>query len=135
MVKEQRRWIRATLWHNSGSNTMVCYHTVMMYYICILDQGDFEDIGRQMPSGAGIDNSVAEGNGAASATRHRGKYRTMHWEQENNSSLLLLQTLECGTKSEMKMTALQLMLECGLNSQNANAMKKVQCIAFGSKKK
>jgi hypothetical protein len=133
--KERQRWIRAALWRSSGSNTIVRYPTVMMYSICILDQGDFEGIGRQMPSGTGIDNSVADGNAAPSAKRRRGKYRATARENDNNSSQLLLQTLEGGTKSETKMTALRLMLEFGSNSQKANAMKEVQRIAFGDKKK
>jgi hypothetical protein len=105
---------------------MVRYPTVMMYSICLLDEGDFEGIGRQMPSGTGIDNSVVDGDGAACAKRRKGKYRATVRENDKNSSQLLLQTLEGGTKSETKMTALRLMLEFGSNSQKANAMKEVQ---------
>jgi hypothetical protein len=86
---------------------MVWYPMVMMHSICLLDEGDFEGIGRQMPSGTGIDNSVMDGDGAACAKRRRGKYRATAWENDNNSSQLLLQTLEGGAKSETKMTALR----------------------------
>jgi hypothetical protein len=108
----------------------VSYPTVMMYSICILDQRDSEGIGRHIPSGTGIDNSVADGNAAPSANRRRGKYRATAWENDNNSSQLLLQTLEGETKSETKMTALRLMLEFGSNSQKANAMKEGSAHSF-----
>jgi hypothetical protein len=114
---------------------MVRYPTVMMYSICLLYEGDFEGIGRQMPSGTGIDNSVVDGDRAACVKRHRGKYRAMARENDNNSSQLLLQTLEGGTKNETKMIALWLMLEFVSNSQKLTAMKEVKCIAFGDKKK
>ncbi len=133
--KERKMWIRAALWRNAGSNTMVWYPTVMMYSICLLDEGDFEGIGRLMPSGTGIDNSVVDGDEAARAKRCRGKYKATARENDNNSSQLLLQTLEGGTKSETKMTALRLMLEFGSNTQKANAMKEVQRMAFSDKKK
>ncbi len=96
-----------------------------MYSTCLLDQGDFEGIGRQMPFGSGVDSSVAKGDGAAPAKRLRGKYRMMPREQENNSTQLLRQTLEGGTKSETKMTALQLMSEFGSNNQKTTDMTEV----------
>jgi hypothetical protein len=65
----------------------------MMYSICLLDQGDFEGTGSQMPSGTGIDNSVVEGDEAASCAeanikqQHRKSktilvsYCFKHWKE------------------------------------------------------
>jgi hypothetical protein len=58
--EEQKRCLRAAFWKGGSSNTIVRYPTVMIYSIAILEQSDFEAIGRAMPSGAGMDNSVTK---------------------------------------------------------------------------
>jgi hypothetical protein len=41
---------------------------VMIYSIRILEEADFESIGREMPKGTGVDNSINDG------TMTRGTY-------------------------------------------------------------
>jgi hypothetical protein len=108
---------------------------VMVYSIALLDQTDFEAIGRQMPKGTGVDNSVA-GAASAAPTKKRGKYRkkqkTSNDSSDNN---LLFKALEEGTRSETKLSALKLILQYGSTSQKANAMKEVNRIADLDNKK
>ena len=47
----------------------------MAYSIAILDQCDFEGISRQMPSGTGVDASLADGTTASKKRKKRGKYK------------------------------------------------------------
>jgi hypothetical protein len=74
--EEQQRWVRAAFWKGGSTNTIVRFPTVMIYSIAMLEQGDFEGIGRAMPKGTGADNSIAEPdaeNETAQAKRKRKK--------------------------------------------------------------
>jgi hypothetical protein len=59
--KEQDHWVCASLNKTSGSNTIVHFPTVMIYSISVLEEADFVSLGREMPKGTGIDNSVVDG--------------------------------------------------------------------------
>jgi hypothetical protein len=74
--EEQQRWVRAAFWKGSGTNTIVRFPTPMIYSIAVLDQSDFEGIGRSMPEGTGLDNSVTAAGTSAHARKRkkRGPY-------------------------------------------------------------
>jgi hypothetical protein len=59
--KKQDRWVHASLNKTSGSNTIICFPTVMIYSISVLEEADFVSLRREMPKGTGIDNSVVDG--------------------------------------------------------------------------
>jgi hypothetical protein len=63
--KELECWVRATRYKTAASNTIIYYPTVMVYSICLLDQSDFESVGREMPKGTGVDSSITDGTKAA----------------------------------------------------------------------
>jgi hypothetical protein len=44
----------------------------MINFISVLEEADFESIGREMPKGTGIDNSVTDGT-AAKDTKRKSK--------------------------------------------------------------
>jgi hypothetical protein len=48
----------------------------LVYSICLLDQCDFEGIGRQMPKGTGVDCLMADG------TKARKRERIFFWNLE-----------------------------------------------------
>jgi hypothetical protein len=58
----------------------------MVYSIAILDQSDFESIGRQMPSGTGIDASLADGSTSTRKRKKRGNYRNNNNNNNNNDN-------------------------------------------------
>ena len=70
--KENRRWARAASWRNPGSNTVIRFQQAMIYSIALLDQCDFDSIGRKMPNGSGVDASLNDG---AVAPKHKPKKR------------------------------------------------------------
>jgi hypothetical protein len=84
-----------------------------------------------MPKRTGVDSSIVDGTKAAK--QKRGKYKKQH--DNSNSNQSLLHALNDGTKSESMMAALWLIVEFGTASQEAEAMKEAQAIAFGNKKK
>jgi hypothetical protein len=71
--KELEHWVQATKYKTEASNTIIRYPTVMVYSICLLDQSDFESVGREIPKGTGVDSSIADGTKAAK--QKRGKYK------------------------------------------------------------
>ncbi len=130
--KEQEHWVRASLNKTNSSNTIVRFPTVMIYSISVLEEADFESIGREMPKGTGIDNSVNDGTVARETKRkHKGK---RHKKKQGNSSeesnMTLLQALDEGTKSETNFSALRLMLEFGSQEEKLQAMREVKLVAL-----
>ena len=72
--KEQERWVHASLNKTNGINTVVRFPTVMIYSISVLEEADFESIGREMPKGTGIDNCVNdETMGQGTKRKNKGK--------------------------------------------------------------
>jgi hypothetical protein len=56
-------------------------------------------------------------------------------KNKDSSNQSLLDALNNGTKSESKMAALWLILEFGTAAQKAEAMKEIQSVAYGDRKK
>ncbi len=123
LQKELERWVRATRYKAAASNTIIRYPTIIVYSICLLDQSDFESIGREMRKGNGVDGSKAKA----------GQIQKKH--DNSNSNQSLLHALNDGTKLESRMAALRLILEFGTAAQKAEAMKEAQAIAFENKKR
>ncbi len=129
--KEQERWVRAAFWKTCGSNTIIRFPTVMIYSIAVLEQSDFESIGREIPKGTGIDSSVAGSYTTAKKRKKCGKYnkKAKATNKNNSESNLLLNALQGGTQTDAQMQALRLMLEFGSATQKSNAMKEIERIA------
>jgi len=130
--KEQERRVRASLNKTNGNNTIVRFPTVMIYSISILEEADFESLGREMPKGTGIDNSVDDGSVARGTKRKTSRKRNKKKKRDSieDSNLALLQALDGGTKSETRLSVLRLMLEFGSNEEKVEAMREVKRVAF-----
>jgi hypothetical protein len=130
--EEQQRWIWAALWRGGGTNSIVRFPTVMIYSIAVLEQSDFEALGRQMPQGSGVDNPVAASiyDGAQSRKKRKkhGKYNNNNKNKSPNNNTLLT-AIESGTRNEMQLSALRLLLEFGSESQKKTAIEEVERLA------
>jgi hypothetical protein len=135
--KEQEGWVRASLNKTNGSNTIVCFPTVMIYLISVLEEADFESLGREMPKGTGIDNSVNDGAVAMGGKRKRkGKQNEKKkGSVEKDSTISLIKALDGGTKSKTKLSVLCLMLEFGLTEEKLQAMREVRRVALEGEQK
>jgi hypothetical protein len=75
----------------------------MIYSISVLEEADFESLGREMPKETGIDNSLT--NGAVARGRKRkskGKQNKKNkGSLEKESTVSLIRALDGGTESEM----------------------------------
>jgi len=58
-----------------GANSIIHFLSAMVYSLAILDQSDFESIGRQMPSGTRVDASLADGTTNTKKRKRRGEYK------------------------------------------------------------
>jgi hypothetical protein len=111
--------------------------------IAVLELGDFEGIGRTMPNGTGVDNSVADtapdGEATAAAVarkrKKRGTYKKATATKSSPGNDAMFKALRQGTESEAKMSALRLILEFGTAAQKRKAMKTIDVVAYGKKKK
>ena len=103
----------------------------MIYLISVLEEADFESLGREMPKGTGIDNSVNDGAVAMGGKRKRkGKQNEKKkGSVEKDSTISLIKALDVGTKSETKLSALRLMLEFGSTEEKLQAMREVRRVA------
>jgi hypothetical protein len=135
--KEQVHWVRASLNKTSGSNTIIHFPTVMIYSISVLEEADFVSLGREMPKGTGINNSVEDGTMSKASKRKLNNKKQRQRKKKNNadeSNITLLQALDGGTKSESKLSALCLMLEFGSTEEKLQAMREVKRVALMSSK-
>jgi hypothetical protein len=113
----------------------------MIYSIAVLEQGDFEGIGRAMPKRIGVDNSIAEPdaeNETAQAKRKRKKHGPCNKRDNNKSNLNedgMLKALREGMQTEAQLSALHLILEYGTQDQQKKAMKQIDAVAYGKKRK
>ncbi len=86
----------------------------MVYSIAILEQSDFESIGCQMPSGTGIDASLADGS---TSTRKRKKWGTNHRNTNNNvnnnNAGSIASVIASIGNSELRLQALCILIEYG----------------------
>jgi hypothetical protein len=141
--EEQQRWLRAAFWKGGATNTIVRFPTAMIYSIAVLELGDFEGIGRTMPNGTGVDNSVADTGPDGEATdaavarkrKKRGTYKKATATKSSPGNEAMFKALRQGTESEAKMSALRLILEFGTAAQKRKAMKTIDVVAYGKKKK
>ena len=85
----------------------------MVYSIAILDQSDFEGIGRQMPSGTGVDASLAgDGSTATRKRKKRRKYKKKNNNNENNNNNIAM-VIETIGNSESRLNALEFLIKYG----------------------
>jgi hypothetical protein len=109
----------------------------MIYSISMLEEADFASLGREMPKGTGIDNSVEDGTMSKASKRKLNNKKQRQREKKNNaeeSNMTLLQALDGGTKSETKLSALRLMLEFGSTEEKLQSMREVKRVALMSLK-
>jgi hypothetical protein len=92
--EEQQRWLRAAFWKGGSSNTIVRYPTIMIYSIALLEQSDFEAIGRAMPSGAGMDNSIITADTGA-AKKKKGKCECANKTNNKNNTKNVQAMMRC----------------------------------------
>jgi hypothetical protein len=107
--EEQQRWVRAAFWKGRGTNTIVRFPTTMIYSIAVLDQSDFEGVGRSMPEGTGLDNSVATAGTSAHARKRKkhGPYNKNNKKKKNSpNNDAMLAALRQGMQTEAKLSAL-----------------------------
>lgn len=134
---EQQRWVRAAFWKGAGSNTIVRFPTAMIYSIAVLEQADFDGIGRQMPKGTGADNSVAVADADTETTqarknrKKRGPYKKRPANNNTVDDDGMMKALREGTQTEAKLSALRLLLEYGSEEQRKKAMKQIDAVAYG----
>jgi len=116
----------------------------MIYSIAVLEQADFDGIGRQMPKGTGADNSVAVADADTETTqarknrKKRGPYKKRPANNNTVDDDGMMKALREGTQTEAKLSALRLLLEYGSEEQRKKAMKQIDAVAYGkdrSKKK
>jgi hypothetical protein len=137
-VEEQQRWVRAAFWKGGSTNTIVRYPTVMIYSIALLEQADFETIGRLMPTGTGIDNSVAVADAATTLQNKKKRKKRGTYNNKKNSNdspsnnNAMLRVLQSGTQTESQLSALCLTLQYGIPSEKKKAMKEVNRVAYRS---
>jgi hypothetical protein len=70
---EMQRWVRASLYKTNGSNTVVRFQTAMIYSIAVLEERDFDSIGREIPKGTGVDSTLADGTKAPKRKKGNSK--------------------------------------------------------------
>ena len=104
----------------------------MAYSIAILDQCDFEGISRQMPSGTGVDASLADGTTTASKKRKkRGKYKKRDNNNNNsstNNNIALV--IENIGNSEARVSSLHILIEYGALEEKWQALAEIRKLVY-----
>ena len=102
----------------------------MVYSIAILDQSDFESIGRQMPSGTGIDASLADGSTSTRKRKKRGKnHRNNNNNVNNNNASSIASVIASIGNSESRLQALRILIEYGTPAEKRDALAEVRAMA------
>jgi hypothetical protein len=101
----------------------------MVYSIAILDQSDFDGIGRQMPSGTGVDASLADGSTVTRKRKKRGNYKK-HNNDNNSTNNNIASVIETIGSSESRLKALQILIEFGSAEEKVQALAKVRSLAY-----
>ena len=101
----------------------------MVYSIAILDQSDFDGIGRQMPSGTGVDASLADGSTVARKRKKRGNYKK-HNNDNNSTNNNIASVIETIGSSESRLKALQILIEFGSAEEKIQALAEVRSLAY-----
>jgi hypothetical protein len=99
----------------------------MVYSICLFDESDFKSIGRKIPKGTGVDNSISDGTKATNKERLTKIIKKRKRDDETNTSLF--QAINKSTEAESKMVALRLMVEFGTASKKSQALTEIQKVA------
>jgi hypothetical protein len=102
----------------------------MVYSIAILEQSDFESIGRQMPSGTGIDASLADGSTSTRKRKKRGKnHRNTNNNVNNNNAGSIASVIASIGNSESRLQALRILIEYGTPAEKRDALAEVRAMA------
>ena len=104
----------------------------MVYSIAVLDQSDFESMGRQMPEGTGVDASLA-GDGSTATSRKRkkrGKYKKHNNNNIDNNNNNIASVIETIGNSESRLKALQILIEFGGAEEKMRALAEVRSLAY-----
>jgi hypothetical protein len=102
----------------------------MVYSIAVLDQSDFESMGRQMPEGTGVDASLAgDGSTATRKWKKCGKYKKHNNNNKinNNNIASVIKTIG---NSESRLKALQILFEFGGAEEKIWAFAEVRSLAY-----
>jgi hypothetical protein len=105
----------------------------MVYSIAILDQSDFEGIGRQMPSGTGVDASLADRSTVARKRKKRGTYKKHNNNNNNNNYSTnnnIASVIETIGSSKSRLKALQILIEFGSAEEKIQALAEVRSLAY-----
>ncbi len=130
--KENKRWARAAAWKTPGSNNIIRHQQAMIYSITLLDQCDFECIGRKMPKGTGVDCSIHDGTVVRHHTvrkRSTGRKKRTYKENKPPKKAAIATALEVGSLRESKLAAIRLILEFGSSAEKEKAMRELQVVA------
>jgi len=105
----------------------------MVYSIAVLEQKDFESIGRQMPSGTGVDASMDGDTGRGQKRKKRGKYKKKNDTgnnsgNDNNNGIAAV--IESIGNHESKLSALRLLIEFGNPTEKRQALLEVKKLAY-----
>jgi len=102
----------------------------MVYSIAILEQSDLESIGRQMPSGTGIDASLADGSTSTRKRKKRGKnHRNSNNNVNNNNAGSIASVIASIGNSESRLQALRILIEYGTPAEKRDALAEVRAMA------
>lgn len=102
----------------------------MVYSIAILEQSDFESIGRQMPSGTGIDASLADGSTSTRKRKKRGKnHKNNNNNVNNNNAGSIASVIASIGNSESRLQALRILIEYGTPAEKRDALAEVRAMA------
>ena len=107
---EQLRWI-----YHAGKAKLS--PMVMMYSIVIFEKADFESLGRELPMGTGIDNSLIGGSDSRSNATSRQTFRKSKSgkgeRQDRSKRFELGEILSIGNQRENQINALSILLQFG----------------------
>jgi len=116
-----------------GANSIIHFLSAMVYSLAILDQSDFESIGRQMPSGTRVDASLADGTTNTKKRKRRGEYKKKdHHNGYNNDNNNLATVIEGIGNSESWIAALCILIEFGMVEEKRQALAEVRSLAFAA---
>jgi hypothetical protein len=105
----------------------------MVYSIAVLEEEDFDSIGRQMPSGTGVDASMDGAATTGKKRKKRGKYkkhnkRNGYDDAANNNTIATV--IECIGSNEARMSTLRLLIEFGSAAEKRQALQEVKALAY-----
>ena len=118
-VEEQERWARNAMKQTS-------YPSAIVYSVAVLEEGDFEVMGRELPKGTGIENSILGDEGLTigikrSTPNHRRAYKKKAKTSADASGIA--KALSTANRDERQLRALQLMLKYGTSQDKFQEME------------